>query len=126
MDVYTLLCLNGQPAGRSTGNSAPRYAEWEGRGVGGEATVTCACMAGAFAVHLQLSQHCVLIAYTPIQNPKGKKKELLFKKRKFTEGPQDLPAFQPITNRTARARGEGWKVWGGSSDGPAAGPPQQA
>ena len=50
------------------------------------------------------------IAFSPqykIQRKEKKKKELLLKKKKkitITEGPQALPAFQPVTNCTALAR----------------------
>ena len=32
---------------------------------------------GSFAVHLKLSQHCMLVGYTPVQNKKFKKKTLV-------------------------------------------------
>ena len=38
--------------------------------------VPVSLMADPFAVHLKLSQHCLLIGYIPIQNKNLKKKEL--------------------------------------------------
>ena len=35
-----------------------------------------------FAVHLKLSQHCLLMSYTPIQNKKFKKNNNLHSKKK--------------------------------------------
>ena len=43
----------------------------DGRGVCGETMVTRVCMLGAFAVHLKLSQHCLLIAYAAAATPKS-------------------------------------------------------
>ena len=33
---------------------------------------------GSFAVHLKLSQHCMLVGYTPVQNKELKKKEWIY------------------------------------------------
>ena len=47
-----------------------------------------------FAVHLKLSQHCLFISYTPIQNKKLKKKNLRSKKRKKERGHREKSRFR--------------------------------
>ena len=65
----------------SIGNSAQCYvAAWMGREFGEEWIHVYVCLS-PFAVHLKLSQHCLLIGYTPIQNKKFFKK----KERKFSQ-----------------------------------------
>ena len=46
----------------------------DGRGVWGRMD-TCICTHVHFTIHLKLSQHCLLISYTLIQNKKLKKKK---------------------------------------------------
>ena len=78
MDMYTLLCLKwitNKDLLYSTGNSAQCYvAAWMGGEFGGEWIHVYVCLS-PFAIHLKLSQHCLLIDYTPIQNKKLKKKK---------------------------------------------------
>jgi len=73
MDVCTLLCLEwvtDKDLLYSTGSSAQRHtAARMGRGSGGKRTHVCVWLS-PFAVHLKLSQHSVLIGYTPTQNLK--------------------------------------------------------
>ena len=107
MDMYTLPCLKwitDRVWHRELHSML--CSGLDGRGVCGEIMVTHVCMWGAFAVHLKLSQYCLLIVYTPIQNSKKKIKRSFVQKEKkitITEGPQAVPAFQPITNCTALA-----------------------
>ena len=68
---------------------------WEG--VWGR-TDTCICMCTymymyPFAVYLKLSQHCLLVGYTPIQNKKCKKRE----RELFTEFKEISHFFHPCT-----------------------------
>ena len=59
----------------STGNSAQCYVEaWMG-GEFGEEWIHVYVWLRPFAVHLKLSQHCLLINYTPVQNFKKEKKK---------------------------------------------------
>ena len=59
----------------STGNSAQGYeAAWMG-GEFGEEWIHVYVWLRPFAVHLKLSQHCLLINYTPVQNFKKEKKK---------------------------------------------------
>ena len=52
----------------------------EGRGVWGK--MICVYLwLGPFAVDLKLSQHCLLISYTPIQNKKFENKKLYANRR---------------------------------------------
>ena len=78
MDTYTLLYLKWMTNKNllySTGNSAQCYvAAWMGGEFGGE-WVHVYIWLGSFAVHLKLSQHCMLVGYTRVQNKKLKKKE---------------------------------------------------
>ena len=78
MDMYTLLYLKwitNKDILYSTGNSAQCYvAAWMGGEFGGE-WIHVSVGLSPFAVHLKLSQHCLLIGYTPIQNKKFKKKK---------------------------------------------------
>ena len=71
MDMYTLLylkCITIKDLLFSTGNSAQCYmAVWMGREFGGERIRVYGWLS-PFAVHLKLSQHCLLISYIPIQN----------------------------------------------------------
>ena len=71
MDMYTLLYLkwvNNRDLLYSTWNSAQCYvASWMGEEFGGE-WIHVYVWLSPFAVHLKLSQHCLLIGYTPIQN----------------------------------------------------------
>ena len=62
MDNFQIILLY------STGNSAHCYvAAWMG-GEFGEEWIHVYVWLSPFAVHLKLSQHCLLIGYTPIQN----------------------------------------------------------
>ena len=55
----------------SSGDSAQCHpAAWMG-GESGENGYMLSIWLGPFAVHLKLSQHCLLISYTPIQNLKS-------------------------------------------------------
>ena len=59
----------------STGNSVQGYeAAWMG-GEFGEEWIHVYVWLRPFAVHLKLSQHCLLINYTPVQNFKEEKKK---------------------------------------------------
>ena len=75
MDMYTLLYLKwiiNKDLLSSTGNSAPCYvASWMGGEFGGEWMHVCVWLS-PFTVHLKLSQHYLLTAYTPMQNKKLK------------------------------------------------------
>ena len=75
MDIYTLLYLKwitNKDLLSSTGNSAPCYvAAWMGGEFGGEWIHVCVWLS-PFIVHLKLSQHYLLTAYTPMQNKKLK------------------------------------------------------
>ena len=80
MDMYTLLHLK-QVTNRdllySTWNSAQRYVTgWIGGEFGGEGMHVHVWLS-LFTIHLKLSQHCLLIDYTPIQNKNFKKKMFL-------------------------------------------------
>ena len=77
MDMYTLLHLK-QVTNRdllySTWNSAQCYVTgWIGGEFGGEGMHAHVWLS-LFTIHLKLSQHCLLIDYTPIQNKNFKKK----------------------------------------------------
>ena len=50
------------------------YGSLDGRGVWGR-TDTCICIADSLHHSHELSQHCLLVSYTPIQNKKFKKKK---------------------------------------------------
>ena len=73
MDMYILLCLkwiSDKDLLYSTWNSAQCYvAAWMGGSLGrnGQLMYVWLC---PFTVHLKLSQHSLLIIYTPIQNKK--------------------------------------------------------
>ena len=75
MDTYTyaLLCLKwivDKGLLFSTWNSAQcSVVAWMGGDFGGE-WIHVYIWLGPFAVHLKLSQHCLLIGYTPIQKKK--------------------------------------------------------
>ena len=73
MDMYTLLyltCITNKDLLYSTWNSAQCYvAAWMGGEFGGK-WIHAHVWLRHFAVHLKLSQHCLLIGYTPIQNKK--------------------------------------------------------
>ena len=74
--MYTLLYL-GWITNRdllySVWNSVRCVMAWMGGEFGGE-WVHVYVWLGSFAVHLKLSQHCMLVGYTPVQNKKFKKK----------------------------------------------------
>ena len=76
--MYTLLYLKwitSKDLLYSTGNSAQCYvAAWMGEGFGGE-WIHVYVWLGPFAVRLKLSQHYLLIGYTPIQKKKFKEKK---------------------------------------------------
>jgi len=71
MDMYTLLYfkwITNKDLLNSTGNSAQCYvAAWMGGEIGRE-WIQVYVWRNPFAVHLKLSQHYLLITYTPIQN----------------------------------------------------------
>jgi len=76
MDMYTALCLKwitNRDLLCSTGNSA-QCGSLDGRGVWGENGSNVYIQLSPFAVHLKLSQQCLLISYSLIQNKKLKKK----------------------------------------------------
>ena len=77
MDMCTLLYLKwitNKDLLYSVWNSAQCYvAAWMGGGLGGE-WIHVYVWPSPFAVHLKLSQHRLLIDYTPIQNKNLKKK----------------------------------------------------
>ena len=77
MDMYTLLYLKwrtNKDLLYSAGNSAQCYvAARMGEGFGG-GWIHVYVWLGPFAVHLKLSQHYLLIGYTPIQRKKFKEK----------------------------------------------------
>ena len=79
MDMYTLLYvkwITKRDLLYSTENSAQCYvAAWTGGEFGGEWIHVCVWLS-PFAVHLKLSQHCLLIGYTPVPGEKKFKKEL--------------------------------------------------
>ena len=89
MDMSTLLYLKwitNKDLLYSKWNSAQCYvAAWMGGGFGGELIHVYVCLS-PFYVHLKLSQRCLLISYTPIQNKKFKDR-----KRKKSNG-----SFQPF------------------------------
>ena len=70
MDMYTLLylkCIINKDLLYSTWNSTQCYvAAWMGGEFGGE-RIHVYVWPSPFAVHLKLSQHCLLINYTPVQ-----------------------------------------------------------
>ena len=77
MDRYTHLCLKwitNKDQLYSAWNSAQCYvAAWMGREFGGEWIPVCIYIyiwLSPFAVHVKLSQHCLLIGYAPVQNKK--------------------------------------------------------
>ena len=76
MDIYTILCLKwitNKNLLYSTWNSAQCYvAGWMRVEFGGE-WVHVYVWLSPLAVHLKLSQHYLLIGYTPIQNKNLKK-----------------------------------------------------
>ena len=76
MHMYTLLYLKwitNKDILSSTGNCAQYYvAAWMREKLGGE-WIHVYVWLSPFAVHLKLSQHCLLIGYTPVQNKKLKK-----------------------------------------------------
>ena len=79
MDMHTLLYLKwitNKILLYSTGNSPQCYvAAWMERDFGGEwVHVYAYVFLNPFPVHLKLSQHCLLIGYTPVQNKKFKTK----------------------------------------------------
>ena len=78
MGMYTVLYLKwitNKDLLYSTGNSAQCYvAAWMGEGFGGE-WIHVYVWLGPFAVRLKLSQHYLLIGYTPIQKKKFKEKK---------------------------------------------------
>ena len=71
MAMYTLLYLKWitkKDLLYSTGNSAQCYvAAWMGGEFGGE-WIQVYVWRSPFTVHLKLSQHCLLIGYTSVQN----------------------------------------------------------
>ena len=78
MDMHTLLYLKwitNKILLYSTGNSPQCYvAAWMEGDFGGEwVHVYAYVFLNPFPVHLKLSQHCLLIGYTPVQNKKLKK-----------------------------------------------------
>ena len=77
VDMYTLLYLKwitNKDLLYSTGNSVQCYvAAWMGGKLGGEWVIIYEWFS-LFLVHLKLSQHCLLISYTPRQNKKFKEK----------------------------------------------------
>ena len=77
MDMYTLLYLKwitNKGLLYCTGNSALCYVPaWTGGEFGEEWIHVYVCFS-SFTVHLKLSQHFLLIGYTPIQNKKIKNK----------------------------------------------------
>ena len=80
MDMDTLLCLTWRTSKdllSSTGNSAQCHvAAWMPGEFGGE-WIHGYVRLSPFSVHLKLSQHCLLIYYTPIQNLKKIFNEIL-------------------------------------------------
>ena len=80
IDMFTLLCLKWITSNDllySTSNSAQCYlAAWMGGEFGGERIHVYAWL-NPFPVHLKLSQYCLFINYTSIQNKKFKKGETL-------------------------------------------------
>ena len=79
MDMYTLLYvkwITKRDLLYSTENSAQCYvAAWTGGEFGGEWIHVCVWLS-PFAVHLKLSQHCLLIGYTPVPGEKKFKKHV--------------------------------------------------
>ena len=79
LDRYTLLCLKWKTNKDllcSTWNPAQCcVAAWMG-GESGEKMILVYLWLGPFAVDLKLSQHCLIISYTPIQNKKLENKKL--------------------------------------------------
>ena len=92
MDLYTLLYLRwitNKDLLYSKWNSAQCYvAGWMGGRFGGE-WIHVYVWLSPFDVHLKLSQPCLLISYTPIQNKKFKER-----KQKKING-----SFQPFHSR---------------------------
>ena len=76
MDMYTLLqvkWITDRGLLHSTGNPAQRYAAvWIEGKFGGE-QIHVYVWLSSFAVHLKLSQDCLLIGYTPVQSKKLKR-----------------------------------------------------
>ena len=76
MVMYTLLYLKwktNKDLLYSTKNSAQYYvAAWMGGEFGGE-WIHVYVWLSPFTVHLKLSQHCLLIGYTPVKKKKEKK-----------------------------------------------------
>ena len=77
VDMYILLYLKwitNKDLLYSTRNSVQCYvAAWMGGELGGEWVIIYEWFS-LFLVHLKLSQHCLLISYTPRQNKKFKEK----------------------------------------------------
>ena len=77
MGLYTLLYLKwitNKGLLYSTGNSGQCYAAgWMGGEFGGEWMHVYVWLS-PFAVYLKVSQHCLLIGYSPTQNKKFKNK----------------------------------------------------
>jgi len=68
MDMYTLLYLK-QTYCTAQGTAQCHVAAWMGGEFGGE-WIHVYVWLSHFAVHLILSQHCLLTDYTPVQNTK--------------------------------------------------------
>ena len=76
MDMYTLLYLKwitNKDLLYSTGNSAQCYVAAWMAGEFGREWIHVYVWVNPFAVHLKVSQHCLLIGYISIQNKKLKK-----------------------------------------------------
>ena len=72
MDMYTLLCFKWIADkdllySKHIELCSMLYGHLDGKGVWGE-WIHEQVWLGPFSVHLKLSQHCLLIGYTPIQN----------------------------------------------------------
>ena len=75
-DRYTVLCLKwitNKDLLYSTGNSAQCYVAAWMAGEFGREWIHVYVWVNPFAVHLKVSQHCLLIGYISIQNKKLKK-----------------------------------------------------
>ena len=107
--MYTLLYLKwitNKDLLYSTWNSAQYHVQsgWEG-GLGGEWTHVYVWLS-PFAVHLKLSQYCLLICYTPVQNKGFFKNVLPGNPLQYSclENPMDRGAWWATVHRVTKTR----------------------
>ena len=70
---------------------------------------------GSFAVHLKLSQHCMLVGYTPVQNKKLKKKSgymcMLANSRLIRKDPDAGKDWRQKGKRVTEDEMDRWRHW---------------